>query len=126
MSDGSGGRFAEFLYRDGKTFYFNLDDEVYGFVPDCGLGLGEFEAVLDGASSDGRVLLEFLMRNTVMTSRPADFEPGGALTESFARLTERSPDAPETSRSFFAGWRLGYDRGYGDATNERAKRGAEG
>lgn len=121
MSGSSTRRLAEFLYRDGRSFYFHMDDGVFGFVSDCGLEPVAFEAVLREAMEDGRVPLEFLMRNTVMTARPKGFKTGAQLTESYVRLVEQpTTDDPEPSRGFLAGYRLGHARGYEEGIADSA------
>ena len=122
MGCDSGSREAEFLYRNSKTFYFSVEDEVYGFVPDCGITPDSFVRVLESASSGGKLPVQFLVRNTVMTSRPKNFKTGSLLNESFSRLKEDDEGAQETpvtsARNFLLGYRLGYDRGYNTANTE--------
>lgn len=119
--------FAEFLYRDGRTFFFGTPAGVVGFVPDCGVEPDSFHQVVESVQGPRGVPLAFLVRNTVMTSRPEGFRSGTALTEGFARLKEQPDDeTPRDARQFLAGYRLGYDRGYVDGMSDgTAESGAE-
>lgn len=108
---------AEFLYSEGATFFFKIEEDVYGFVPDSGLVEGKFLTVLEVASHNGEIPVSFLIRNSVLISQPAGAAPGQLFTEAFSRLTASEKTNNQSSsigREFLAGYRLGYDRGYND------------
>lgn len=129
MAEGQSSGVAEFLYREGRTFYFNVNGSVYGFIPDCGIKEDDYEKVLQTALTEGKVNVEFVTRTSVMTSRPKCDKHGEVFSESYTRLKETEPGVTnEGARRFLAGYRLGHDRGYNQGMrdaleNERHKDG---
>lgn len=76
---------AKYSYRDGDTFYFEIGDAVFGFVPDCGCD-ERFDEVIEAASESGAVSVKFLTRTCVLIEAPDADSRDAVLSESYSRI----------------------------------------
>lgn len=115
-------RQAFFLYRDGKTLYFDVDDQILGFMSDS-LSSGEqFQTVVESAGdSDGAIPLSFVSRNAVLITQTEK----SVFSESYQQLKVHKTDPPNRTKQFTAGYRLGEERGYARGLAEGLKRSEE-
>jgi len=118
---------AVFLYRDGKTLYFEVDGSICGFVSDSLSSPDKFQRVMETVmDKEGAVPLNFLTRNSVLISRPK--KDPRVFSESYKKLKSFKESEPlrETTKEFKAGFALGKDIGYGEGIIEGRKEKADG